>query len=194
MFWKIPVAFILPFIVFPIGCTSASTQSNRPQPVNPRNDSTPQPEPTKFVIPTEFLNATPEQLCARLAEIKVMPSKDPNDTDPIYEALITKGDAALRCLLEKVTDNTRMADPRSAPHWQHYAVGDTAVFMIVQIVGGGDGLEQERLLTEMLPADSRQEWKTNGVYAYFNYVSEPRNRKALQRWWKKWLADHKRLH
>ena len=193
MFSKILAALIFASIVFCAACTSASTQSNRPEPVSPGNDSTPDPEPTKFLIPTQFLNSTPEQLCARLAEIKVIPFKEPNETDPIYEALVAKGDAALPCLLEKVTDTTRMPDPRRAPQWQHYAVGDTALFLLVRVVGGGDGLESERLLTEMLPEDSRQEWKTNGVYAYFNYVSEPRNRKALQRWWKKWLADNKRL-
>lgn len=76
-----------------------------------------------------------------------------------------------------------MDDPRSAPIWEHYKVGDTAVFLLVDIAGN------DELLEEMLPPPYRKEWKTNGIYAYFNYVSEPANRRLLQKWWKAWAKD-----
>ena len=37
-----------------------------------------------------------------------------------------------------------------------------------------------------------KEWETNGIYAYFNYVSEPKNRKELQKWWRNRLNENKK--
>lgn len=131
-------------------------------------------------------------MCERLADIKKLPGKDPNDTDPIYEALILKGKSAFPCLIAKITDTTLTEDPRQAPKWREYAVGDTSVFVLARIVGRDDDDQEESLLTKMLPPKYQEEWKTNGVYAYFNYVAEPKNRKELQDWWKKWLNDNRK--
>lgn len=143
-------------------------------------------------IPAEIGDLTTVQLCQRIQDIKVLPNRVPEETDPIYESLIRKGDEALPCLLERITDTKRIADPRySVPTWDNYAVGDSAVFILVDILGRDDR-EREKLLIEMLPPKYEEEWKTNGIYAYFNYVSEPRKRKELQAWWKKWLTQNKR--
>lgn len=182
--------FVVLVLISP-ACTVAADNEYRQVPAGSEPPATPEPQPTKFVVPAEFLNATPEQLCNRLSEIKVLPHKDPNDTDPIYEALIAKGPNAYPCLLEKITDRTRMPDPRQAPIWQHYAVGDTAVFILVRSIGGENDRLREELLKEMLPPRYREEWTTNGVYAYFNYVSKSKNRSALQSWWKNWLNENK---
>lgn len=130
-----------------------------------------------------------KNLCNQLVKIKKLPYRDPADTDPIYEALIAKGADAYSCLIEKITDTKKMKDPREAPMWSHYTVGDTAVFVLVRSVSNGDEKIEERLLKEMLPPKYREEWKTNGVYAYFNYVSESKNRNELQRWWRNWLKE-----
>jgi hypothetical protein len=82
-----------------------------------------------------------------------------------------------------------MKDPREAPVWRHYAVGDTAVFILLRVVTKDDNQEWEKLFLKMLPPESQEEWKTNGIYAYFNYVSESKNRKSLQIWWKNWLKE-----
>ena len=190
MFSRSSTLILAIYALLLLGCTFAAGENT----VTTTNTAaaTPEPKPTKYVVPDEFMNAKPEELCDRLADIEVMPYKDPNDTDPIYEALIAKGKDAYPCLLNKITDATKMPDPRRAPHWQHYAVGDTAVFILVRSIGAGDERLEEKLLIEMLPPASREEWKTNGVYAYFNYVSEPKHRRDLQRWWKKWLDDNKK--
>jgi hypothetical protein len=150
----------------------------------------PNTEPPSPTIDPELLNAQPTELCDRLAEIKKLPYRDPSDTDAIYEALIAKGEQAYPCLVEKITDSKKMPDPRDAPVWPHYAVGDTAVFILVRSVSGENDSLEEKLLLEMLPKNYREEWKTNGVYAYFNYVSAPKNRKELQRWWKNWIGKN----
>jgi hypothetical protein len=153
-------------------------------------EAAPAPEPTMEPIPAELLSATPEQLCSKLAEIKTIPTFNPTPTDPIYEALMAKGKDAIPCLVEKISDVRRMLDPRySVPTWRNFAVGDAAVFILVRILRRDDD-EREKLLIEMLPPKSRNEWEDNGIYAYFNYVSEPKNRKQLQQWWSNWLKNN----
>ena len=154
----------------------------------PANIIHPIPQPTETVN-TTFQDENVESLCNRLHEIKKIPNKDPNETDPIFEALIAKGKEAMPCLVKKITDETPMHDPRQSVIWQHFKVGDTAVFMLARIANDDEILRAE-LLQKMLPSEYRKEWKTNGVYAYFNYVSESKNREELQKWWKVWIKKN----
>ncbi|HUF03743.1 MAG TPA: hypothetical protein VMM38_06150 [Aridibacter sp.] len=125
-----------------------------------------------------------ESLCGKLKEIKKLPYRDPTDSDPVYDAIMLEGKKAVPCLIEKITDVSSMQDPREAPIWRYYVVGDTAAFILVDIAGDDD------LLQQMLPPRYRDEWESNGIYAYFNYVSEEENRKELQKWWQDWLRDN----
>ena len=149
----------------------------------------PSPQLTK-PLDTTFRNENVELLCNRLSEIKKLPYRDPNDTDPIYEALIFKGKEAMPCLVEKITDETPMHDPREAPIWQHYKVGDTAVFILARLADEAKITTEDGILVQMLPVKYKNEWKTNGIYAYFNYVSESKNREELQRWWQIWIKKN----
>lgn len=131
------------------------------------------------------------ELCDRLISIDTMPTHEPNVTDPIYESLIAKGEEAIPCLVEKISDTTSMPDPRySVPRWQHFKVGDAAVFILLDIISRDD-LESEKLMIQSLSTKYAEEWETNGIYAYFSYVSESKNRSALQRWWKNWLKENR---
>ena len=136
-------------------------------------------------IPINDESRADMSLCKRLDEIKKLPNRDPNDSDPIYEAILKNGNDAIQCLIEEITNELPMSDPRGGPVWQHYKVGDTAIFVLVRIIGNDD------LLQEMLPLEYRDEWKTNGIYAYFNYVSETQNRRQLQQWWKERIKQIK---
>lgn len=134
-----------------------------------------------------------KNLCNQLAKIRTLPTFEPTPTDPVYEELIARGDNAVPCLIEHIGDRKIVPDPRySVPTWDSFAVGDTAFFVLLDILSKGDDRESERLLLESLPPKSREEWKTNGIYAYFNYVLESKNRKALQQWWKNWLNKNKK--
>lgn len=177
-------------VVSAFGCgQSVAEKKNVPSP-QPEIQPTPEPKPTKPPIPIEIASLSALQLCDRLADIQILPTKDPTITDPIYEVLISKGDSVIPCLIERISDKWKIPDPRySVPHWQHYAVGDTAVFILLDILSDEDDLQWEKLMKEILPPKYSEEWKTNGIYAYFNYVSEPKNRIELQRWWKKWLRE-----
>jgi len=153
----------------------------------------PTPEATKPPIPIHIASFTSSQLCARLISVDTLPTWEPEITDPIYEGLIAKGDDAIPCLIEKISDTTPMPDPRySVPHWQNFVVGDTAVFILLDIQSKRDWSIWERLMNENLPQKYKEEWKTNGIYTYFNYVSELKNRKELQRSWRKWLKENQK--
>jgi hypothetical protein len=176
-------------VVLSIGCARSTDVSSKEP--NREPDGQPTPARTKPPIPIEITSLSSTQLCNRLAAIETIPTFDPTITDPIYECLIAKGDDAIPCLVEKISDKTLTSDPRySVPHWQYYAVGDTAVFILIDILRRDD-VEREKLLIEMLPPRYKNEWKTNGIYAYFNYVSEPKNRKELRRWWENWIRNNK---
>jgi hypothetical protein len=174
-----------PLLMLLFGCSIANSERSN---IVITNTNHPTPQPTE-TLNTTFRNENVESLCNRLHELKKIPYKNPNDTDPIYEALIAKGEEAMPCLVEKITDETPMRDPRGGPIWQHYKVGDTAVFMLIRITNEDEILQVE-LLLEMLPAKYRKEWESNGVYAYFNYVAESKNREELQRWWRIWLKEN----
>lgn len=150
------------------------------------------PSPTPKPIDPRIASLTALELCSRLGEIEVIDGRAPEKSDDLYKAIIEKRAEAHPCLLEKVSDRTKTTDPRTAPKWRHYAVGDTAVFTILDIVSEGDDQRWEELMLKSLPTKYREEWETNGVYAYFNYVSEPKNRKELQSWWKNWLKENKK--
>ncbi len=171
-----------PLLLLLFGCGIAHSERSN---IVTANTTQPTPQPTETVN-TTFRDENVESLCNRLHEIKKIPYKDPKDTDPIYESLIAKGKEAMPCLVEKITDETPMRDPRGGVIWQHYKVGDTAVFMLLKIAGDFE------LLQKMLPVNYRKEWKTNGVYAYYNYVSESKNREELQRWWRNWIKVAKK--
>lgn len=187
---KVVVCLVALCIVASVGCTSSTEIANKAAHAEPNPEAT--PDEAKPPIYVHISNMTSSELCDRLISIDTMPSRDPNITDPIYESLIAKGGEAIPCLVEKISDKTPMPDPRySVPHWQHFAVGDAAVFILIDILRKDD-LEREKLLIEMLPPKYEEEWETNGIYAYFNYVSEPQNRKELQAWWRRWLKESKK--
>ena len=173
--------------VLSIACSKATEVSNKI--ADPEPDRQPTPANTKPPIYVHIAGMSSTELCDRLISIDTLPIRDPTITDPIYESLIAKGDDAIPCLIEKITDTTPVPDPRySVPHWQHYKVGDTAVLALLKIASR-DSSEWEKLMIASLSPKYAAEWESNGIYAYFNYVSEPKNRKALQGWWKKWLKE-----
>jgi hypothetical protein len=184
------------FLMF-LGCLVifvACTVPHKKEVAEPINqlEIQPTPEPTKPPIPVEIAELTSSELCERLGQIEVLPNRVPTITDPIYESLLVKGNDAIPCLVEKIGNETLIKDPRySVPTWHRFAVGDTAVIILLDIASNDDS-DWVKLMLEMLPPKAEKEWETNGIYAYFNYVSEPKNRKELQLWWKNWLSRNKK--
>ena len=169
---------------FAVGCVGY--ESDRFQVSASHESPTPTPKP----IDSTIASLSAPELCDRLAEFEIISDRVPEESDDLYKAIVAKGAEALPCLIEKINDRTKTRDPGTGPKWQHYAVGDTAVFTILDIVSQGDYEVWEKLFLGPLPPDYKAEWKTNGIYAYYSLVSEPKNRKAVQSWWKNWLKEN----
>jgi hypothetical protein len=121
----------------------------------------------------------PEDLCNRIAEIKKLPFKEGEKVDDeVYNGLIALGDSSIPCLIDKLTDTTKMKDPRKAPTYESLTVGDTAHFVLVDKTNLG--------FEEMLPDEVKKKAKEDGVYAYFKFVEQETNRRTLQNNWLSW--------
>jgi len=121
-----------------------------------------------------------EAVCRRLSHVKKLPFKGEPIDDEDYNKIISQGKAVVPCLINKITDVTKMKDPRSAPTYPNFRVGDLAFFLLVHITG--------TQFDQMLPDSVRARMKDEGVYAYFEYVQRPGNRRALQKRWKTWFG------
>ncbi len=84
--------------------------------------------------------------------------------------------------VSQLMTKTRMKDPRSAPTYPDFRVGDLAFFLLVDIT--------KIPFEQMLPYSVKFKIKDEGVYAYFEYVEHLNNRKALQNKWRAWWAKH----
>jgi hypothetical protein len=122
--------------------------------------------------------ASAQGLCNRISAIKVLPFKDERVDDAAYNTLIEAGESVIPCLIAKVTDTAKMRDPRKAPTYSDVRVGDVAYFVLLDIA--------KIDFVGMLPAKIQKKYKTEGVYAYFEFVERYQNRKWLQRKLNEW--------
>ena len=120
-------------------------------------------------------------LCNRVAEIKELPLKDRAGVDVAYDALIEAGEAIVPCLIDKVTNTKVMPDPRCPHVTDETTVGDVAYFVLVRITKIG--------FVEFLPADVQERSKTEGVYAYHDYIKRKGKRKQLQSKLREWYRQ-----
>jgi hypothetical protein len=120
-------------------------------------------------------------LCNRVSEIKQLPFKDESGVDAAYDALIGAGEIVVPCLIEKVSDVTVMPDPRCPHVTDETKVGDVAYFVLVDII--------KIDFVELLPAKVREKYKTEGVYAYHEYIEGKGKRKLLQSKLREWYRQ-----
>lgn len=114
-------------------------------------------------------------LCEFIKDIEMLPHKDEPVADPAYNALISAGEEAIPCLIQKIRDETPMKDPRSAPKVGNVAIGDTAFFVLLDV-----GKIDQTGFLELLPPDVRKAYDEEGVYGYFRLIDEDNNRQKLQ--------------
>ena len=121
-------------------------------------------------------------LCNRVAEIKVLPMKDARGLDATFDALVDAGVRAVPCLIDKVTDETSMTDPRQAPTYSDTRVGDVAFFVAAR--------NAKLDYAAVLPPAVTAKFPERGIYAYFEYVEKPKNRKRLQENFRVWFQQN----
>lgn len=117
--------------------------------------------------------------CKHLSSISIIPLKNEPVLDESYNTLKSFGDEALPCLVDSITDLTKMKDPRQAPKFEGFVVGDMAIIMLCE--------NTRRAFEDQLPVQIKNLFKEEGVYAYFDYVKVKKNRLRLQREWRSWL-------
>lgn len=127
--------------------------------------------------------ANAQSLCDRLSEIKILPLKGEHVDDAAYNAFIEADTSVLPCLIAKITDTRKMRDPRQALGYAgiETRVGDVAYFVLVDIA--------KIDFIEIFPARVREQYKTEGVYAYFEFVQKKQNRALLQRRLNEWYRS-----
>jgi hypothetical protein len=125
----------------------------------------------------------PSALCNRIPEIKILPMKGEKGEDATYDDFMKAGDSVVPCLIERVTDTTKMRDPRQEPGFPgiEITIGDIAFFLLIDIT--------KIQFTDVLPPDVRKEYKEDGVYAYFKFVKNPANREKLKDRLQAWYRE-----
>ena len=121
--------------------------------------------------------------CDRVSEIRLMPFKDEPVDDAAYNALIAAGEAAVPCLIGKVTDARKMRDPRTVPGYVglETRVGDVALFVLLDIA--------KLDFDTILPARVYRDYQDEGMYAYFKFVRKRQNREWLRRRLESWYRS-----
>lgn len=113
-------------------------------------------------------------LCDRISEIKTLPVKNEKVDDPAYNDLLEAGEAVIPCLIEKITETTEIPDPSGGPRFPDTdtKTGDVAYFVLIRIA--------KLNFVELLPDDVQQEFKEEGMYAYFEFIKGQGGRQRLQ--------------
>ncbi|WP_408950466.1 hypothetical protein [Lysobacter sp. Hz 25] len=125
------------------------------------------------------------EACDSLAEIKSMPLRDGwPETDPAYLKISNNREVAKSCLLDRISDSTQMMDPRSEPtKVNNFAVGDLAFFLLYEF--------KMVPFEEVLPGEVTKQLAERGVFAYFEWVNKPGNRRQLQENCRKWIEENR---
>ena len=111
-------------------------------------------------------------MCDRIRDIKVYPFHGDRGEDAAYDAFMDAGEAAVPCLIRKITDTTNIPDPGETMKFPETTVGDVAYFLLIDITKLG--------FVEFMPRRVQTDYKNNGVWAYYAYVAKKEHRKDLQ--------------
>ena len=130
-----------------------------------------------LICATQFLGACASTAdvgstvsCPHVESIKTLPFRGERGVDPSYDRL--RFDDACEVVLIRSLDSVKkMADPRQMPPDQRFAVGDAALFVLLE----RRGLEVEAVV----PAEVAERMRRQGIYAYFDYVATPGGRSAM---------------
>lgn len=107
------------------------------------------------------------ETCPAVSDVKTMPFRDDWGVDAAYDRFRTGSDCD-QVLIDALASVKLMTDPR-CPSYGGFVEADAAFFVLVEKFG----LHFE----DVLPKGAN--WKEQGIYAYFEYVEEPRRRAKL---------------
>jgi hypothetical protein len=122
------------------------------------------------------------ELCNRLNQIRIIPYEDEKVDDEVYNKIISLGSAAAPCLIDQITNEAKMDDPRQEPSDMNFRVGDMAFLLLFGVT---QVKEEDVLPKHLIHRMSGNE----GMYAYFDWVSHHANRVELQQRFRTWLKN-----
>lgn len=91
-------------------------------------------------------------LCMRLNSIRRIPFEHEAVNDELYNKIMVKGQDVVPCLIDQLTNETKMADPRSEPTVADFRVGDLAFFLLLRITN----VPFEQMLPDSVRPSSRK--------------------------------------
>lgn len=125
-----------------------------------------------------------EELCQSVSKINELPRDwGQKGVDKTYDSIVDAGDVVVPCLINNITNTKVMKDPRCPTISTATTVGDISYFILVDLL--------KLNFVQLLPDDVKQSYKTNGVYAYHEYIDKKGSRKELQQKLRKWYSEHK---
>lgn len=121
------------------------------------------------------------RLCKKVSAIKHLPrDRSEKGVDKAYDEIIAAGEDVVPCLIGKITDRTILNLPR-CPISSVTSVGDLSYFLLVDIL--------KLDFIQLLPSEVQESFKTEGVFAYHEYIEGKGARKELQTKLRKWYAE-----
>jgi hypothetical protein len=118
--------------------------------------------------------------CERLLAIDGLPMK--TSYSELLEGKGIEDSVGLRkCLAANIVSTVSTKDPRGAPVVQSYVEGDNAFFLLA--------LKYDWKIEDFLDEEHRDKWDSEGIYAYFQFVSNQKNRESLADAVRSRLAD-----
>ncbi|MBK8464462.1 MAG: hypothetical protein IPL32_01400 [Chloracidobacterium sp.] len=122
------------------------------------------------------------KLCKRVKDIKQLPhDRGEKGVDSVYDQIFAAGESLTPCLIENITNTRIMKDPRCPTVSKATTVGDVSYFLLVRIEGFD--------FTKFLPTDIQEKYKTNGVYAYHEYIDRLGARTELREKLRVWYGE-----
>lgn len=115
---------------------------------------------------------TKNKKCSDPYNIQILPFKNERIDDITYNELVFNKEFSVPCLVEEMLDIRKMQDPRQAPPYDGFVVGDASFMVLLHIIN--------KPLRSFLPKNIQGEFDQKGIYAYFDYVKKDSNRKELQ--------------
>lgn len=114
--------------------------------------------------------STAADSCPQVQSVKTIPLKEGSGHDAAYDRFV-HDDACEPTLIRALGDLRKMKDPRQAPFDTRFVVSDAAVFIFL--------IRRNLEVQRVLPEEVASLLPTQGIYAYFDYVSVPSGREFV---------------
>ncbi|MCD4652500.1 hypothetical protein K8T06_01030 [bacterium] len=118
----------------------------------------------------------------KLEKITVIPFKEEAVNDTNYNEVMKQEVKNLPCLAQQIANTKIMQDPRQCFRSSSFCVGDLAFFLFIR--------KTQLKFKAFLPAEVITQIEIRGMWAYFEHVQEPENRKKLADKCREWCVNN----